>query len=124
METGIIWPTKNEKLVLLGLYGGSALGYTLIKSFHMQWDFLSTSAAAMGLGLFFGLALKWHRVYREWPQKQTQNARATSNEKLIDDIKTIVFTTTNATGEGDLDSTLRLYFEKKSVVENTTETPR
>lgn len=45
------------------------------------------------------------------------------NEKIIDELKTIVFATTNATGEGDLDSALRLYFEKKSVVENSTEMP-
>jgi hypothetical protein len=52
---------------------------------------------------------------------QKQDSQRVDNEKIIDDLKTIVANTTNASSEGDLDSALRLYFDKKSVVENTVE---
>lgn len=73
---------------------------------------------AMAGSVYF--QIKTHRMDMDY---QKQDSQIVDNEKVIDELKTIVFTTTNATGEGDLDSALRLYFEKKSVVENSTDTP-
>jgi len=58
-----------------------------------------------------------------WFKDNRKNNHRIDNEKLIDDLKTIVAVTTDASSEGDLDGALRSYFEKKSVVKNTVETP-
>lgn len=85
-----------------------------------------TTDEATGLIFVIELAQRLDKALISIKEKQSvvvaESITPIDNEKIIDELKTIVFTTTNATGEGDLDDALQLYFEKKSVVENITDT--
>lgn len=59
--------------------------------------------------------------HQKEPILKDQVAITIDKEKVINDLKTIIAITTNALSENNLDRALRLYFERKSVIESLTD---